>query len=653
MIAEIGHFALILGLVLALVQALVPWWGLRANNPLLVRLTERVAIAQFGFIFFSFLVLTYLFVVSDFSVAVVMQNSHTTKPLMYKIAGVWGNHEGSMLLWVLILALFGAFLARRGSKMRAGLRIRALGIQGMIGFAFILFLVFTSNPFARIFPAPLDGLGLNPLLQDPGLVFHPPFLYLGYVGLSTAFSLAAAGLLEGKIDRIWARHIRPWVLSAWCFLTFGIGLGSWWAYHELGWGGWWFWDPVENASFMPWLFATALFHSLRVVEKREALKSWTVLLAILAFSFSLIGTFLVRSGILTSVHAFAVDPTRGVFLLVLLTLAIGGALALFGYRAPKLKPLGSFSPVSRESGIMINNLFIISACLTVFLGTFYPLFVDALTGNKISVGAPYFNITFLPIMIPALVLLGAAIRLPWKKGSLKQVLYELRFALISALVIGALVAWFFWADSVVAIGGVVLAAWIAGGTLTDLAKRIRLKGSPIKDILSRAIRLPGAFLGMAIAHLGVAVIVLAITGVSFWRVETIGMMDIGDQLHAGNLTLRLDKAFLGSEENYDLLQGDFTILDGAEVAATVVVQKRYYPVRGMETTEAGIHSTFWGDYYVTMGPQAEDGKLAVHFFRNPLMPWMWFGAILLVIGGMVAMIGGHKPSSKAKESKAS
>ena len=335
MIAEIGHFALILGLVLALVQALVPWWGLRANNPLLVRLTERVAIAQFGFIFFSFLVLTYLFVVSDFSVAVVMQNSHTTKPLMYKIAGVWGNHEGSMLLWVLILALFGAFLARRGSKMRAGLRIRALGIQGMIGFAFILFLVFTSNPFARIFPAPLDGLGLNPLLQDPGLVFHPPFLYLGYVGLSTAFSLAAAGLLEGKIDRIWAQHIRPWVLSAWCFLTFGIGLGSWWAYHELGWGGWWFWDPVENASFMPWLFATALFHSLRVVEKREALKSWTVLLAILAFSFSLIGTFLVRSGILTSVHAFAVDPSRGVFLLVLLTLAIGGALALLFAGQPR------------------------------------------------------------------------------------------------------------------------------------------------------------------------------------------------------------------------------------------------------------------------------------------------------------------------------
>jgi len=652
MIAEIGNFALILGLVLALVQAIVPWWGLKRNNPLLLQVTRRVAIAQFGFIFFSFLILTYLFVTSDFSVANVFQNSHTTKPLMYKIAGVWSNHEGSMLLWVLILALFGAILARPGSKMPEGLRIRALGIQGLIGFAFILFLVFTSNPFDRIFPTPLDGLGLNPLLQDPGLVFHPPFLYLGYVGLSTAFSLAAAGLLEGKIDRIWAGHVRPWVLSAWCFLTFGIALGSWWAYHELGWGGWWFWDPVENASFMPWLFATALFHSLRVVEKREALKTWTSLLAILAFSFSLIGTFLVRSGILTSVHAFAVDPTRGVFLLVLLTLAIGGALALFGYRAPKLKPLGSFSPISREGGIMINNLVIVSACLTVFLGTFYPLFIDALTGNKISVGAPYFNITFLPIMIPALVILGIAIALPWKRGNLKDVLYGLRYAFISALVIGTIVAWFFWTESLVAIFGVILAAWIAGATLTDLANRIRLEG-PVKEVLARAIRLPKAFLGMAIAHFGVAVIVVAITGASFWRVETIGMMDIGDTLQAGDLTIKLDKAFLAREENYEKLQGEFTIWKGSEVVTTLTAQKRFYPVRGIETTEAGIKSTFWGDYYLTLGPRAKDGKLAVHFFRNPLVPWLWFGAILLVIGGGVTLIGGNRPARSGSEDETS
>lgn len=652
MIAEIGNFALILGLILALVQAIVPWWGLKRNNPLLLQVTRRVAIAQFGFIFFSFLTLTYLFVTSDFSVANVFQNSHTTKPLMYKIAGVWSNHEGSMLLWVLILALFGAILARPGSKMPEGLRIRALGIQGLIGFAFILFLVFTSNPFDRIFPTPLDGLGLNPLLQDPGLVFHPPFLYLGYVGLSTAFSLAAAGLLEGKIDRIWAGHVRPWVLSAWCFLTIGIALGSWWAYHELGWGGWWFWDPVENASFMPWLFATALFHSLRVVEKREALKTWTSLLAILAFSFSLIGTFLVRSGILTSVHAFAVDPTRGVFLLVLLTLAIGGALALFGYRAPKLKPLGSFSPISREGGIMINNLVIVSACLTVFLGTFYPLFIDALTGNKISVGAPYFNITFLPIMIPALVILGVAIALPWKRGNLKDVLYGLRYAFISALVIGTIVAWFFWTESLVAIFGVILAAWIAGATLTDLANRIRLEG-PVKEVLARAIRLPKAFLGMAIAHFGVAVIVVAITGASFWRVETIGMMDIGDTLQAGDLTIKLDKAFLAREENYEKLQGEFTIWKGSEVVTTLTAQKRFYPVRGIETTEAGIKSTFWGDYYLTLGPRAKDGKLAVHFFRNPLVPWLWFGAILLVIGGGVTLIGGHRPARSGSEDETS
>jgi len=527
-----------------------------------------------------------------------------------------------------------------------------LGIQGLIGFAFTAFLVFTSNPFARVFPAPLDGQGLNPLLQDPGLAFHPPMLYLGYVGLSTAFSLAAAGLLENKIDRAWAGYARPWVITAWCFLTLGIGLGSWWAYHELGWGGWWFWDPVENASFMPWLFATALFHSIRVVEKREALKTWTALLAILCFSFSLIGTFLVRSGILTSVHAFAVDPSRGVFLLVLLTLAIGGALALFGSRAPKLKPLGTFSPVSREGGIMLNNLFIVSACLTVFLGTFYPLFVDALTGNKISVGAPYFNLTFVPIMIPALILLGAAARLSWKEASLKEVLYELRYSLISALVIGGIVAWLYWPGSFVAIFGVALAVWIAAGTLTDLFKRIRVKG-PKGSLVSRALRLPKATWGMAVAHFGMAVIVAAITGVSYWRVETIGVMQPGDELKAGSLTLVLDKAYVTEEQNYQVLRGEFRILEGDGDIIPITAEKRYYFVRGMETTEAGIHSTFWGDYYVTLGQQEASEALAVHFFRSPMVPWMWAGAILLVVGGGLTLLGGTRPLGKENEGSGS
>lgn len=642
MIAEIGQFALVLGLALALVQAAMPWFGFKAGNRVFFDITQRVAIGQFLFLLIAFLALTAVHVLSDFSVVNVVQNSHTTKPLVYKIAGVWGNHEGSMLLWVLIMALFGAVLARKGSTLPEGLRFRALGVQGLIGFAFIAFLIFTSNPFERIFPAPLNGQGLNPLLQDLGLALHPPFLYLGYVGLSTAFALSAAGLLEGKIDRVWARHTRPWVLSAWCFLTFGIALGSWWAYHELGWGGWWFWDPVENASFMPWLFATALFHSLRVVEKREALKSWTALLAILAFSFSLIGTFLVRSGILTSVHAFAVDPERGVFLLALLTVAIGGALALFGYRAPTLKPKSSFSPVSREGAILVNNLFIVSAALTVFLGTFYPLFVDAITGNKISVGAPYFNMTFLPIMIPALILLGAVGKLSWKKASAREVLFSLRFALISAIVIGLVVAFVAWPGSIMAIFGVILAAWIGAGTLWDLAAKIRFSGST-KDIFSRMARLPKAAWGMATAHLGMAFIVLAITGTSFWQQENIAVMKPGDRMEASELTLVLDKTSVTQEENYEVLRGEFTIFKGQDVVTSIVAEKRFYPVRGMETTEAGIYSTFWEDLYVTLGQRDDPQTLSVHFFRNPLIPWLWFGSILLVIGGWLAIL---KPARK-------
>ncbi|MHA1543620.1 MAG: heme lyase CcmF/NrfE family subunit [Alphaproteobacteria bacterium] len=640
MIAEIGQFALIVGLVLALAQTVLTGYGVKTGNAVFTGIGKRAALGQFIFILLAFFVLTALYILSDFSVLNVIQNSHTTKPLIYKITGVWGNHEGSMLLWVLILATFGFFLVR-SKKLPGALRDRAVAIQGLIGFSFLAFLIFTSNPFERVFPVPLDGLGLNPILQDIGLAIHPPLLYFGYVGLSTAFSLSAAGLLLGRIDRTWARAVRPWVISAWAFLTLGIGLGSWWAYHELGWGGWWFWDPVENASFMPWLFATALFHSLRVVEKREALKTWTALLAILAFSFSLIGTFLVRSGILTSVHAFAVDPERGVFLLVLLALAIGGALLLYGLKAPLLKPKGTFGPISREGGLLFNNVFFVSACLTVFLGTFYPLFMDAMTGNKISVGAPYFNATFVPIMIPALLLLPLVVRMSWKKAKFMTVLKDLRYAAGSALVLSAVVGYFYWPDSFVALLGIGLSGWIVFGTIADLVKRIKGQGSG-SDILGRVRRLPKAFYGMVLAHFGAAMVVAAITGVSYWQVENIGLMDIGDELQAGNLTLKLDDAFIAEEENYEMLQGEFTIWQGSEIVAAVKAQKRYYAVRGMETTEAGIHSTFWGDYYVTLGPQAENGDLAVHFFRNPLVPWLWGGGILIVLGGMTTLIGRRK-----------
>jgi cytochrome c-type biogenesis protein CcmF len=641
MIAEVGHFSLILGLLLALVQAVFPWLGLSRGNPVFFRIADRAAIGQFAFVFGAFLALTTLHMVSDFSVLNVVQNSHTTKPLLYKISGVWGNHEGSMLLWVLVLAAYGMFLARPSKKMPQGLRVRALAVQGLIGFSFIAFLVLTSNPFARVFPPPLDGQDLNPLLQDPGLAFHPPLLYFGYVGLSTAFSLAAAGLLEGKIDAIWARATRRWVMVSWCFLTLGIAGGSWWAYNELGWGGFWFWDPVENASLMPWLFATALFHSIRVVEKREALRTWTALLAILAFSFSLIGTFLVRSGILTSVHAFAVDPTRGVFLLGLLALAIGGALVLFAIRAPALKPKGTFGPISREAMIMYNNLFLVSAGLLIFFGTFYPLFVEAMTGDKISVGAPFFNMTVIPIVLPALILVGVVARVPWKTGDPKGIFYELRYALALAVVAGALAAVFVWPGPGVAVLGVILAAWMAGGTVLDLVLKLRKRG-PGRGLWARLAGLPRATWGMAVAHFGMAVLVLAITGVSFGSTEAIQLMRPGDTIAAGGTTLKLERVYVANEKNYQALRGEFSVWKGGRNVDTLVSEKRFYPVRETETTEAGIRSSWWGDLYLSLGQQAGEDALPVHFFKKPLIPWMWFSAVLLVIGGGLSLAGGKR-----------
>jgi cytochrome c-type biogenesis protein CcmF len=407
MIDELGHFALILALCLAALQATLPLYGASRNHAGLMAVGQGAAVAQFVLIAASFAVLVNAYVTSDFSLATVVENSQSTKPLLYKITGVWGNHEGSMVLWVFILSLFGAAVALFGENLPPGLRARVLAVQGMIGVGFLTFIVFTSNPFLRVYPAPLDGNGMNPVLQDPGLAFHPPFLYLGYVGFSVAFSFAVAALIEGRVDAAWARWVRPWSLAAWCALTVGIAMGSWWAYYTLGWGGWWFWDPVENASFMPWLVGTALIHSAIVVEKRDALKSWTILLAIITFSLSLVGTFLVRSGVLTSVHAFAVDPTRGTYILILLVLAIGGSLTLYAVRAPALSGGGIFAPISREGALVLNNILLTTAAATVFLGTLYPLFLDTIGGPKLSVGFPFFNRTFVPLMVPALIAVAA------------------------------------------------------------------------------------------------------------------------------------------------------------------------------------------------------------------------------------------------------
>ncbi|HKJ75017.1 MAG TPA: heme lyase CcmF/NrfE family subunit, partial [Alphaproteobacteria bacterium] len=503
--AELGHFTLILALAIALVQATLPLYGAAKRDAGLIALGRQGAILQFLAIAFSFGCLTYAFVVSDFSVATVAANSHTSKPLLYKITGVWGNHEGSLLLWMLILSVFGAAVAVLGRNLPEALRARVLAVQAMIAVGFLSFTLFTSDPFLRLNPAPANGNGLNPLLQDPGLAFHPPFLYLGYVGFSIAFAFAIAALIEGKVDAAWARWVRPWTLTAWCFLTIGITFGSYWSYYELGWGGYWAWDPTENASFMPWLAGTALLHSAIVVEKRDALKVWTILLAILTFSFSLLGTFLVRSGAVSSVHAFANDPARGVFILAFLVVVVGASLTLYAFRAPTLKTGGLFSPISREGSLVLNNLLLAAGAATVFFGTLNPLFVDALTGEKISVGPPYFNMTFIPLMMPLMVAMGVGPLLAWKRGDLPGALQRLK--VVAGISFAAFFAVWLLSDAHSALAGLGLAIglWVVGSCFAYFADRIKLFSLPFKESMRRARGLPRATWGMTLAHAGVGI----------------------------------------------------------------------------------------------------------------------------------------------------
>src|SRR5712691_6028314 len=473
MIAELGHYALILALGVAIVQTVLPFWGARRHDAQLMAIAVPAAQMQLLLIALAFTALVTAHVTSDFSVMNVWANSHSSKPLIYKIAGVWGNHEGSMVLWVLILALFGAAVASFGSNLPPELRANVLAVQGSIGVAFLLFIIITSNPFVRLDPAPFDGNGLNPVLQDPALAFHPPFLYTGYVGFSMAFSFAIAALIEGHVDAAWARWVRPWTLAAWMFLTLGIAMGSWWAYYELGWGGFWFWDPVENASFMPWLAGTALLHSALVMEKRNALKVWTILLAILAFSLSLMGTFLVRSGVLTSVHAFAVDPRRGIFILTIMVVIIGGALALYAWRAPRLQQGGLFAPISREGALVLNNVLLTTGCATVFIGTLYPLALESLTGAKISVGPPYFNLTFGPLMLPLLAAMPFGPYLAWKRGDLAGAAQRLFAAAMLSLAVLVATAAVFWRGPWLAPYGIALGVWIVAGAVSEWASRVK------------------------------------------------------------------------------------------------------------------------------------------------------------------------------------
>jgi cytochrome c-type biogenesis protein CcmF len=637
MIAELGHYALILAFVLALAQGTLPLWGAHRGDAALTGLAAPAALAQFLAVLLAFAALTHAYVVSDFSVANVAANSHSAKPLLYKITGVWGNHEGSLLLWALILVVFGAAVAAFGGNLPPALKARVLAVQGLIGAGFLAFMLFTSNPFERLEPAPLDGRGLNPLLQDPGLAFHPPFLYLGYVGFSMAFSFAVAALIEGRVDAAWARWVRPWTLAAWGFLTVGIALGSWWAYYELGWGGWWFWDPVENASFMPWLVGTALLHSAVVVEKRDALKSWTVLLAILAFGLSLLGTFLVRSGVLTSVHAFASDPARGVFILGLLVVFVGGALALFAFRARRLAGGGLFKPVSREGAMVLNNLFMTVGCAVVFLGTLFPLFLDLVGGGKISVGPPYFNLVFVPLMLAMMAALALAPFMAWKRADLAGAVSRLHVAAGVTLVAAIAALWLAnWRDGMAALG-VAAGTWVILGTLTDLAERVRLFRAPLGETMRRAAGLPRAAWGMAIAHGAAGVMALGIAGSSGWQTEVIQYMRPGERATVAGYTLVFEGVSSVQGPNYVAERATFRALRGEREIAVLRPEKRAYPVERNQTTEAAIHTTFFADLYAVLGDADGRGGWAVRLYHNPLVPWIWGGAILMFLGACVSL----------------
>jgi len=637
MTIEIGHFALILALLVSIAQMIVPAWGARVGDNRLMAFGVPASVATFGLVLISFLMLAEAYVSSDFSVENVWANSHSAKPFIYRLSGVWGNHEGSMLLWVLILALFGMAVALFGGYLPQSLKANVLSVQASISLAFLLFILLTSNPFERLDPAPLEGRGLNPILQDPALAFHPPFLYAGYVGFSMAFSFAIAALIEGRTDAAWARWVRPWTLAAWMCLTLGIAMGSWWAYYELGWGGWWFWDPVENASFMPWLAGTALLHSALVMEKREALKVWTILLAILTFSLSLMGTFLVRSGVLSSVHAFAVDPKRGVFILGIMMIFTGGGLALFAARATTLRQGGLFSPISREGALVLNNVLLATATGTVLIGTLYPLALEAATGAKISVGAPYFNLTFGPLMIPLLLALPFGSFLGWKRGDLKaageRLIFAAGAALVAAVIAMAVVKRGPWAAPL----GLALGVWVIAGAISELLFRARLGKASASEVVRRLYNLPRAAWGTAWAHAGVGLMVTGIVATTAWQSETIVSMKPGQTVDIAGYTLEFRGTQPGRGPNYSEETGRLLVTRGGAAVTELLPSKRLYDAPRQPTTEAGIHVALAGDLYVVLGDAHADGAYAVRLYFHPLVRFIWIGAVMMFIGGGLSL----------------
>jgi cytochrome c-type biogenesis protein CcmF len=638
MVAEIGHFALILAFLIAIVQSVVPLVGAQKGWGGWMETAGPAASAQFFLVAISFAALTYAFVTSDFSVQLVVTNSHSAKPMLYKITGVWGNHEGSMLLWVLILALFGAMVGWFGANLPPALRARTLAVQSMISVAFYAFILFTSNPFVRMAFPPFDGQDLNPLLQDPGLAFHPPFLYLGYVGLSISFSFAIAALIEGRVDAAWARWVRPWTLAAWMFLTIGIALGSWWAYYELGWGGFWFWDPVENASFMPWLIAAALLHSAIVVEKRESLKSWTILLAIMAFGFSLIGTFIVRSGVITSVHAFANDPTRGVFILAILAVALGGALTLFAARATAMEAKGVFGMISRESALVMNNVLLAVSAFVVFFGTIWPLLAELAFDRKLSVGAPFFDMAFTPFMVALAMILPIGAMMPWKRARLGRVMQPLWGPLALSVALGALVWTLQTGKSALAPVGVALAAWLLLGTAADLWQRAGgARATTMSVRLRRLARLPRADWGKAVAHSGLGLTMFGVATIMAWEVEDIRVAQVGDRFEVAGYEFAFDRVEQVQGPNFLSTTGVFTAYQDGRAVAELRPEKRVYPVAAMPTTEAAIHQSLSRDLYIVIGDPQEGGGYAVRTYIKPFANWIWLGSIIMSLGGLLSL----------------
>jgi len=635
MIPELGNFALILALLLALIQGTLPIIGAARGIPSWIALARPVVQGQFVFVAIAFFCLAYSFVNSDFSVVNVAQNSNSKLPLQYRFAATWGSHEGSLLLWTFMLACWSIAVSVFSKHLPNDMVARVLGVMGLVSVGFLIFMLFTSNPFDRMLPAAMEGSDLNPLLQDPGMVCHPPMLYMGYVGFSVAFAFAISALLSGQMDATWARWSRPWTTVAWMFLTIGIMMGSWWAYYELGWGGWWFWDPVENASFMPWLVGTALIHSLAVTEKRGSFKSWTVLLAICAFSLSLLGTFLVRSGVLTSVHAFATDPTRGIFILAFLVTITGGSLLLFAWRAPKIGLGGKFELVSRESMLLANNLLMMVAAGSIVLGTLYPLFMDALELGKISVGPPYFEAVFVPLMTPAVFLIGLGPLARWKQASLPELAVRLRWA-FGVSVVTALVMPFVMGEWKLMVSfSLLMAFWVITSVIVSVVHRLRSTGK--QGLFAKLAAQSRSYYGMHAAHLGIAFFIIGVALVGGYETEKDVRMEIGDTVEVGGYTFRFNGVKKAPGPNYMSDIGNVDVLRDGKKINVLEPEKRTYNASGMPMTEAAIDAGILRDLYVALGEPLENGAWVVRVYHKPFVDWIWFGCMLMAFGGFLAV----------------